>query len=113
MFCPKCRAEYREGFDRCGDCTLPLVEKLPEKKAEKREDNEKRFRFVRLLATADSALVGFLKSLLEAEGIIHIVVGGHIAHGGWSAADIRVWEEDYERASKLLSEVKWSEKRIW
>jgi hypothetical protein len=113
MFCPKCKAEYREGFDRCADCNIPLVEKLPEKKAETREKNEKRFRFVKLLATADPALAGFMKSLLEAEGIIHTVVGGHIDHGGGSAAEIRVWEEDYERANRLLSEIEWSEKKIW
>jgi hypothetical protein len=29
MYCPKCRAEYREGFDRCSDCNTELVEVLP------------------------------------------------------------------------------------
>lgn len=29
-FCPECRSEYRPGFDRCGDCGIPLVESLPE-----------------------------------------------------------------------------------
>ena len=29
MFCPKCRAEYREGFTVCADCGVPLVETLP------------------------------------------------------------------------------------
>jgi hypothetical protein len=29
MFCPKCRAEYREGFFRCSDCDIPLVDQLP------------------------------------------------------------------------------------
>lgn len=29
MYCPKCRAEYREGFTRCSDCGLDLVEVLP------------------------------------------------------------------------------------
>ncbi len=24
MFCPLCKAEYREGFDQCNDCGLPL-----------------------------------------------------------------------------------------
>ena len=28
MFCPKCRAEYREGFFRCCDCDIPLVDQL-------------------------------------------------------------------------------------
>src|SRR5881296_802599 len=29
MFCPQCRAEYREGFFRCPDCDIPLVDQLP------------------------------------------------------------------------------------
>jgi hypothetical protein len=28
MFCPQCRAEYREGFLRCSDCDIPLVDQL-------------------------------------------------------------------------------------
>ena len=28
MFCPICRAEYREGFLECTDCDSDLVEKL-------------------------------------------------------------------------------------
>ena len=29
MYCPECRAEYREGFTACSDCGAPLVAKLP------------------------------------------------------------------------------------
>ncbi len=29
MFCPECRAEYREGFVRCGSCNVDLVPELP------------------------------------------------------------------------------------
>jgi len=29
MYCPRCRAEYREGFTRCSDCELELVQALP------------------------------------------------------------------------------------
>lgn len=28
-FCPLCGAEYREGFDRCHDCDVELVDELP------------------------------------------------------------------------------------
>ena len=28
MYCPICRAEYREGFFECTDCDVDLVEKL-------------------------------------------------------------------------------------
>lgn len=30
MFCPQCRAEYREGFTRCADCDVTLVRDLPQ-----------------------------------------------------------------------------------
>jgi hypothetical protein len=29
MFCPQCKAEYRQGFTRCADCDVDLVESLP------------------------------------------------------------------------------------
>ncbi len=29
MYCPICRAEYREGFYECTDCDTDLVEELP------------------------------------------------------------------------------------
>jgi hypothetical protein len=29
MFCPVCKAEYREGFRRCADCDAELVDELP------------------------------------------------------------------------------------
>jgi hypothetical protein len=30
MFCPRCHAEYRDGFVECSDCHLPLVDRLTE-----------------------------------------------------------------------------------
>ncbi len=30
MFCPLCHAEYRQGFTRCSDCDVPLVNAQPE-----------------------------------------------------------------------------------
>jgi hypothetical protein len=28
-YCPRCRAEYRDGFTRCADCNVDLSAKLP------------------------------------------------------------------------------------
>ena len=30
MFCPKCKAEYREGFTECAACNVTLVYELGE-----------------------------------------------------------------------------------
>ena len=30
MFCPQCKAEYRQGFTRCSDCDVDLVYALPQ-----------------------------------------------------------------------------------
>jgi hypothetical protein len=30
MFCPRCGAEYREGFTRCADCDVDLLVERPE-----------------------------------------------------------------------------------
>ena len=30
MFCPNCKAEYREGFKKCSACQVPLVHELPQ-----------------------------------------------------------------------------------
>ena len=29
MYCPKCKTEYRKGFNTCADCEISLVEELP------------------------------------------------------------------------------------
>jgi hypothetical protein len=29
MFCPQCKAAYRQGFSRCADCEVELVDELP------------------------------------------------------------------------------------
>ena len=34
MYCPKCRAEYRDGFFECADCHVPLVASLPPEEPE-------------------------------------------------------------------------------
>jgi len=40
MYCPKCRAEFREGFTRCSDCGLELVAVLPPASPESAEAAE-------------------------------------------------------------------------
>jgi hypothetical protein len=41
MFCPECKAEYRQGFTRCSDCGVDLVYALPEVLTVPEEPGEK------------------------------------------------------------------------
>jgi hypothetical protein len=40
MICPKCHAEYREGFSTCADCGIPLVEDLADVAAGDRREGD-------------------------------------------------------------------------
>lgn len=33
MYCPLCKTEYRDGFDKCSDCLVPLVPTLEQAKS--------------------------------------------------------------------------------
>ena len=39
-WCPKCKAEYREGFTECSTCRVPLVDTLPEENEENKKPEE-------------------------------------------------------------------------
>ena len=63
MFCPKCRTEYRPGFDQCPDCDIPLISVLPDQKEDWQSD------LTTVFTTFNPAIVIVAKSLLEAAGI--------------------------------------------
>ncbi len=57
-YCPKCKAEYREGFKVCIDCKLPLVRELPEavEPAKAEADKQKALEdYQRLVARGEEA----------------------------------------------------------
>ena len=69
MFCPQCRTEYREGFDTCTDCGVPLVPELqPEPAPEYLE-------FEEILISLSGSDIAMIKSLLESEGITYYFRG--------------------------------------
>ncbi len=65
MFCPRCGAEYREGFTRCFDCDVDLVPAPPERTADERKDE----RLVRLCSFPSAFEAQVALASLEAAGI--------------------------------------------
>jgi hypothetical protein len=73
MFCPECEAEYREGFNKCSECDVPLVHELPV--VDHGEPTVGVFR------TADASLLPVVESVLRAEGVPFSVQGEETSGG--------------------------------
>ncbi len=113
MFCPNCRAEYREGITTCADCGVPLVTELetsPTLKVGRKVDD-----LVTVLSTPDEATALVARSLLEAAGIPCFVRNDQLQDfiglgriGGYNIAvgpmAIQVGAEDAEAAREILRE---------
>ncbi len=74
MFCPKCKAEFREGFQLCSDCEIKLVDRLPNEPPADSEYVEYR----ELLVTTDPAKIAMIKSLFESEDINYYFHGENL-----------------------------------
>ena len=114
MFCPNCRVEYREGFERCSDCRVALVEELPE---EVEPAPHPDLRLVTVWETYDPMALSFAKSILESAGVRFVspnenylrlsgitspLLGVSPVFGSFF---LQVAEEDAETARELLAEV--------
>ena len=114
MFCPRCRAEYREGFLQCADCRVALDCELPPLE---RPVNVTTSELVTVLQTGDSFILGAAKSLLESAGITYLAKGealqdlfaaGRLGFGFSPIAgpvDLQVILEDEEQARNLLAQL--------
>ncbi len=103
MFCPQCRAEYREGFLLCADCQRSLVAELPFQ-PKPQPDLE----LVTVLATGNPALFAVAKSLLEDSGIEYLTQNEGL-HNLFPVHRFRIQfqvrQEDEEEAAALLAEL--------
>ena len=103
LFCPQCRAEYREGFLECADCQRSLVGELPP-----RPRPQPDLDLVTVLATGRPSLIAVAKSLLEDSGIeyltqnegLHDLFPVHMFR-----IDIQVRQEDEAEATALLADL--------
>jgi len=64
MFCPQCRAEYREGIQECPECGVALVAALAPDEA-----GEPDVRLVKVFTTGEASLLPVVHSLLDGAGI--------------------------------------------
>ena len=114
MYCPECRAEFRDEVTTCPDCEVSLVLELPAEPEFSEED------LVVIKETADVAVLPVIKSLLRAAEIPFIVQGdeamgvlpvGKIGLGGLTSrghglsAGILVPRDREEEARALLTEL--------
>jgi hypothetical protein len=101
MFCPKCRAEYREGFYVCADCNLELVHDLPP------EEEPEYIEYEEVIGTWNPTDVAFIKSLLDSENITYYFKGEHFAavRPLLEPAILMVKKDEVEKAENLLSDL--------
>jgi hypothetical protein len=105
MICPECGCEYREGFTRCSDCDIDLVEPLAE---------EPEMQLVRVYEGANPALLPLVESLLNeaeidfmkrGEPLQDIIAGGRLFGGNLVVGPVEFWvsTENAEQARELLA----------
>lgn len=69
-FCPKCKSEYREGFDTCYDCGVDLVDKLELEQVIEEEEKASSAGKMEFLGSVDDMIaLNYITSLLDERGI--------------------------------------------
>ncbi len=74
MFCPKCKAEYKEGVKACGQCEVSLVAVLPVGPA---PEPQKDLDFVSVVRTFNPQDIALIRSILDDSGIEYYIQGEH------------------------------------
>ncbi len=105
MFCPNCKAEYQQGYTRCSDCDVPLVDTLPE---ESHGEVDPDARFIKLFETNDQTDISVVKSILDGAGIRYFFQNDlmSVIYPFIQPAALMVLEEDVARTVDLLKDVK-------
>lgn len=102
MICPKCKAEYRDGFTRCSDCDIELVDKLSEEKDVIVGVDYIEYELV--MSTFNTMDITIVKSILEDNNIIyHINADSSFHQAGPSR--VLVKKDQAEAAKEILKDV--------
>ena len=99
MYCPVCRAEYREGFFECTDCDVDLVEKL--------EPLPETPGFVKLATIFNEGDIAVIKLSLEKSGVEYYFQGeqSHRLAPVPLGARLMVREDFKKEAESILTEL--------
>jgi hypothetical protein len=110
MFCPICKAEYRQGFTRCNDCDADLVETLPPEPSKSTPEFVDYAEYKEVLTTFNPMDIAFIKSILDAEEITYFVQGEHFLNVRPLAlpARLMVKIDQVEQAVELLKDLRLS-----
>jgi hypothetical protein len=109
MFCPKCKCEYREGFNFCSDCKIELVAELPSEElfvASPSKELEY-LELVTIAETSDISIIPIVKSILNS-GEIRYFIKGEMIRGIAvfnNIMEIQVPLEDALNAKDLLKDL--------
>ena len=103
MICPKCKAEYREGYTKCADCEVELVDKII---AEEGSSELEEIIFETVMTSFNQGEIALAKSLLESNDIQCFVQGESFNSLFRTSipVSIKVPEEYSNQAKEVLKE---------
>jgi len=115
-WCPKCKAEYRDGFSQCTDCNISLIDNnLKEHEKEKEEENKENRNDIysmkpcKLISVSDHTEAAMIGARLDDAGIPFFTedhgCGGYLKlYMGFTVygEDIYVDIDNYDMAKELI-----------
>ena len=107
MFCPKCRGEYREGFDTCADCHVALVSELPPLAEPRVKPDDSGLEFVHILSTYNASDIAIIRSYFDAERIRYFIEGEtfNILRPLVQPARVLVVRDDLPAAQQIVADL--------
>ena len=118
MYCPVCKAKYRDNLRVCVDCGGALVCEPPRGTALVAGQYKPQYEYANLRLVkgfCEDVEAAMIKSLLESEGIHaferHYGAGGFLKHytGKSNSVQILVPDSDFNKARELLAEYNYME----